>query len=48
VVATLAIIGTNVRGASDGISPDSRPAAVLLMVIIVYTLMAAVRFLRRA
>ena len=48
VVATLAIIGTNVRGASDGISPDSRLAAVLLMLIIVYALMAAVRFLRRA
>src|SRR2546423_6424554 len=48
VVATLAIIATNVRGATHGISPDSSLLAALLMLIIVYALVAAVRFLRRA
>ena len=48
VAGTLAIIGTNVRGASDGIGPDSRLPAALLLLIVVYALMAAVRFLRRA
>ena len=46
-VAALAIIATNVEGAADGIAPDSWAPALLLMLIAVYSLVAATRLLRQ-
>ncbi|TME55081.1 MAG: hypothetical protein E6I60_06970 [Chloroflexi bacterium] len=47
VVTALAIIATNVKGAADGVRPDSWVPAMLLMLIAVYSLVAATRLLRQ-
>src|SRR6267143_2756747 len=47
VAATISIIAMNVRGAADGIGPDSTVPAVLLVLISLYSVVTAIRLLRR-